>query len=498
MLNLLTLLAYVACIAAGNVIGVAPENQHLYKPDSNGNWACLSDPSVVLKYDQINDGICDCPDGSDEPGTAACPSTKEKKQLFYCANEGFFPKYIESFKVNDGVCDYDICCDGSDEWATGKCPNKCAIVRQQFDEFVEKKRADIRRALQIREEYVKKVERAKADVGKKLERLQVEISDLEVQIGEENRKLKAAISSAEESDSGEQGALEEISQLSTQLENFISDFVASEKKSRSTIVQLESLLQDLSENYNPNYNDATVKQCVRLFREYISGKEEDNKPESSFSVELFKEKLKSLKPHLQSSSQNMVSIEPSIGNMVHHYYMKLISTFKPKEEQVAVRSTTQDNVSNKRTIAIEEKIKKLDKTLHSKKSEASIYEENLSRQFGTDDIFRAVEGEWVHRKIGEYNYKIGYLDSIYQDNTLVGRLTSVKGSTLHFEHGAKCWNGPHRSAFVDMVCAPKSRLVSVSEPEKCQYRFLLETPIVCEAKSDEQIADEFSVDPSDL
>ena len=70
----------------------------------------------------INDGRCDCPDdGFDEPGTASC-----EKGRFYCKNMSNRMEYISSFKVNDGVCD---CCDGSDEYLdlfSIKCPNTCA------------------------------------------------------------------------------------------------------------------------------------------------------------------------------------------------------------------------------------------------------------------------------------------------------------------------------------------------------------------------------------
>lgn len=91
--------------------GVPDELQHLYYPTSNSStsWSCLNDSSIVLDISQINDDYCDCPDGSDEPGTSACGS----KSRFYCQNDGFLSRYISGFKVNDGVCD---CCDCSDEY----------------------------------------------------------------------------------------------------------------------------------------------------------------------------------------------------------------------------------------------------------------------------------------------------------------------------------------------------------------------------------------------
>ncbi|KAF3988763.1 hypothetical protein FT663_03851 [Candidozyma haemuli var. vulneris] len=496
MIHQLTWATLIAIAATKGIIGVSPENQHLYQPNSNGKWACLSDPSIELNLEQINDDICDCPDGSDEPGTAACSSIRSKEG-FYCSNEGYFPGYIQNFKVNDGVCDYEVCCDGSDEWATGKCPNKCDVVKKQFDEYVAETRAELGRGLRTREEFVKKAERAKSVVAQKLEKIQEEIAAIEAQIKNENDKLSRAKNVAE-SDSNEESYTKELSDLTSQLSDYIKNSVTSEEKSKSTISKLEGLLNDLVEKYNSNDDGSSVKQCINQFKEYLTGKQEEEK-RSEFSIDSFVEKIKGLKPSNLLPNQNIISVEPTFDNMLHHYYSKFLNTFKPKSEEEEVKQDKpKANVSNRQIVAIEKTIAKLEKDLHSKKSEASIYEDNVQKQFGKDDIFRAVEGDWVSRQIGEYNYKIGYLDSIYQDNTLVGRLTGIKGSTLHFEHGVKCWNGPHRSAYVDLVCSADTRLVSVTEPEKCQYRFLLETPIACEAKSDDEIAKEFKVDPSNL
>ncbi|KAG5305809.1 GLU2B Glucosidase, partial [Pseudoatta argentina] len=105
-----------------------------YLPNINGKFVCFVSKREI-DFVKINDDYCDCPiDGSDEPGTNAC-------------NNGFFnceksskksAVRIPSYKVNDGHCD---CCDGSDEWSEAavlyklsklkvtfygpKCPNKC-------------------------------------------------------------------------------------------------------------------------------------------------------------------------------------------------------------------------------------------------------------------------------------------------------------------------------------------------------------------------------------
>ncbi len=57
-------------------------------------------------------------DGSDEPGTAACSNGR-----FYCENRGHVSAEVLSSRVNDGICD---CCDGSDEYdSSAQCTNNC-------------------------------------------------------------------------------------------------------------------------------------------------------------------------------------------------------------------------------------------------------------------------------------------------------------------------------------------------------------------------------------
>ena len=85
----------------------------------DGSFQCR-DGSAKVPIAAVNDDYCDCADGSDEPGTSACPNS-----LFYCANKGYKSSEVFSSMVNDGVCD---CCDGTDEWQTGVCENDCIAL----------------------------------------------------------------------------------------------------------------------------------------------------------------------------------------------------------------------------------------------------------------------------------------------------------------------------------------------------------------------------------
>ncbi|XP_060526312.1 glucosidase 2 subunit beta [Cylas formicarius] len=89
--------------------GTHPQEEHFYVP-RYGKFVCIKSMEI-LEFNKVNDDYCDCLDGTDEPGTNACPNG-----VFYCSTtteHRKFPKLVPSAKVNDGICD---CCDGSDEY----------------------------------------------------------------------------------------------------------------------------------------------------------------------------------------------------------------------------------------------------------------------------------------------------------------------------------------------------------------------------------------------
>ncbi|XP_027345626.1 glucosidase 2 subunit beta [Abrus precatorius] len=111
------LIASVACcLSHPSLRGVHPLDEKYY---SSQVIKC-KDGSKSFSRDHLNDNFCDCPDGTDEPGTSACSAGK-----FYCRNLGSKPQFIVSSHVNDHFCD---CCDGSDEYdGIICCPNTCVM-----------------------------------------------------------------------------------------------------------------------------------------------------------------------------------------------------------------------------------------------------------------------------------------------------------------------------------------------------------------------------------
>eukprot|EP01043_Picozoa_sp_COSAG02_P074695 COSAG02_NODE_15069_length_1207_cov_12.005360_2_plen_90_part_01 len=89
MLLLLLLLLQAYCIPAdaGRIVAVrgAPPATWASFFDAEGIYAC-DGGARKLDKNQVNDDFCDCDDGTDEPGTAAC-ALVDGKARFFCRND---------------------------------------------------------------------------------------------------------------------------------------------------------------------------------------------------------------------------------------------------------------------------------------------------------------------------------------------------------------------------------------------------------------------------
>ncbi|KAJ8382878.1 hypothetical protein SKAU_G00036560 [Synaphobranchus kaupii] len=125
--------------------GISLAYRRFYKEKKS--FLCI-DGSKIIPFEQVNDDYCDCPDGSDEPGTSACTNGR-----FYCINLGFRPHYIQSSRVNDGICD---CCDGSDEYNSRmRCHNTCRDLGQRAQVEVEDQMRAVNEGLHLKQQLIK-------------------------------------------------------------------------------------------------------------------------------------------------------------------------------------------------------------------------------------------------------------------------------------------------------------------------------------------------------
>jgi len=132
------------------VRGLAPALQDKYHAlmGATGGFACLDGSLAGRKTTAVvNDDFCECADGSDEPGTAACAGQTThaaSNNEFFCAwsatdsSQHVPQKAVRISVVNDGICD---CCGGEDEFESeATCPNRCG-------ELVAEEQASVSKAL---------------------------------------------------------------------------------------------------------------------------------------------------------------------------------------------------------------------------------------------------------------------------------------------------------------------------------------------------------------
>jgi protein kinase C substrate 80K-H len=147
----------------------------------------------------------------------------------------------------------------------------------------------------------------------------------------------------------------------------------------------------------------------------------------------------------------------------------------------------------------------LNDDLGIKQSTVGDLTKDLEKDYGPDDIFRALKDTCVSKDSGEYEYELCWLDKTSQKSKKGGGNTGMgnfvrfdklyvdeeidaegKGlgtgerTVLMYENGQHCWNGPNRQTTVVLACAEKDEIWKVVEQEKCMYRMDVGTPVVCE------------------
>lgn len=149
----------------------AKEGDISYKKSAE-TFIC-KDNSRTIPFKNVNDDFCDCPDGTDEPGTSACARGR-----FTCKNKGYKPLELSSMYVDDGICD---CCDGSDETRV-KCPNKCTELAKAEFAQLEKVLAEYKEGSVVRAQHLKNVETSLAQKKSELDKLRDEGKALKLKL----------------------------------------------------------------------------------------------------------------------------------------------------------------------------------------------------------------------------------------------------------------------------------------------------------------------------
>ncbi|WVF66594.1 hypothetical protein IAT40_001334 [Kwoniella sp. CBS 6097] len=517
-----------------SIRGLNPALYDKYDPSSDV-FTCL-DGSKVILYSSINDDYCDCPDGSDEPGTSACA-----KGVSWCKNEGHVPGQVLSSRVNDGLCDPE-CCDGSDEWATGSCPNRCEEIGKAHREATEAERKTRKTGAKIRGTYIKWAQGEKKRLEDELEKKRGEVKSKEAEV----EKARVALEKVEEFSKKD---LEKKKQSPLYLSLLSHRLALTRLRSRTSRLQseldaLHSILSELAKGYNPNYQDMAVKAAVVGYEELTGTaaalrEGEDVKPEQpdvpvAQKQEEEEEEIKDWEldeldrkdlEALLLSDITEVSVNDD-GDDLDGGLLWKIDEYIPDsmyDSWEAVRDTmidwmvrfgliggkskgatktTSSAADGPHVAAAKEKHRNLANDLNKLRNEITKSEETVSKLGGGSGSGYGPLGEWkkldgtcVDKVSGDYTYELCFFGRATQKSNKDGssnymgtfshwNTDAQEGSLAYYskqmyKNGAKCWNGPMRSVGVDITCGVKNELLSISEPEKCEYRFKVTSPALC-------------------
>ncbi|KAB5582832.1 glucosidase II beta subunit-like protein-domain-containing protein [Coniochaeta sp. 2T2.1] len=535
--------ATVASAAASLPRGVGPEFVNFYS--SKDTFSCISHPSITLRPSQINDNSCDCPDGSDEPGTAACafldplsPAQPLPSSLtgttnttnvlpgFWCPNEGHVGAYIPFMYVNDGACDYDLCCDGSDEFAhVGgvKCENRCGPIGKEYRRLEEERKHAKERAAKRRRTLAKESRELRRRVIAKVAGLTEEIKGLEGKRDELQKKLEE-VGRLErgkvvktDGEGGKMGILLGLAKDRVkELRETLDDVLDQRDDLQDRVDELELILKSFREEYNPNFNDEGVKAAVKAWDDYSAKTANEKKTEKRSDndiLEVLKEdgeesgiNWKEFEGEEASDADILYNLEAYLPSFVREYVHGQLNLARIWLIENGILADNPKSGSESRlVVAAREAYQSAADEVTSKQSQLSDQQKDLEKDYGVDDIFRALQGKCVSTDSGEYEYELCWLDKTTQKskkghgNTVMGNFVRIdteeadeeeradgkglgKGlrTVLRYENGQGCWNGPNRKTDVWLACAEQDEVWRVSESEKCVYKMEVGTPAACE------------------
>ncbi|CAJ0955666.1 unnamed protein product, partial [Mesorhabditis belari] len=492
--SLLLLLGFTVVCAADLPRGVPITESSFYKVAKE--FKCL-DGSLKIPFDQVNDDYCDCPDGSDEPGTSACPNGR-----FFCTNDGHSSMFIPSSRVNDKICD---CCDGSDEWGSGvQCPNICHELGKATREENERKAVVARKGWAVRQEMARKGKDIKTENEVKVGPLTAERDDL-VPTRDELEKKKKATEEAERTakdefrkkweDERNQRKRVKSDEMFTQLDlnadgkltlddfannpifDVNKDGLVDETEAKTFLFNTEEA--DKEHFYAQMFDSIKIRlraiEDEKRDEETDRGEDDLLADENKDAEEVEEDEYEETEDS-ESDEDKHLDVPPAnddeeYGTMPD--YPEEIKTLSSEHEKA--REEWQE---------VNSKVSDLDRQIN----DAEAY---LNQDFGNDAAWAVLKGQCFEYNEDQYTYKLCPFDKAVQkekngySETRLGDFTGWTGkeprkySEQMYEKGQQCWNGPQRSTKVIIECGEIDELVESSEPAKCEYQFVFRTPAAC-------------------
>ncbi|XP_072020885.1 glucosidase 2 subunit beta-like [Amphiura filiformis] len=517
----------VSSIANGEVKrprGVSLSNEPFYSnPES---FTCL-DGSAKIDRSRLNDDYCDCKDGSDEPGTSACPNGR-----FHCSNKGYKPKYIPSSRVNDGICD---CCDASDEFkgnGAATCHNTCRELGKEETERRKKEIEMMNQGYEIRQEYVKQGKDKQGEREETLRRLKGE-RDEAMQVKADKEVLKNAAEAPErdakdahkavwEAELGVKKEREDLEtanrafvELDTDHDSFVSFFEIqthiefdSDANGEISSEEAQAILGGVEQVDLATFITQiwpTIKDKFKFapVEEPPTDQQPTGSPPAPIPDTPPFEDEDDYDEHMPADDDDYDDDEDDYDEDEDDREYLREQRYKHRKETTKEETKLEDEMPpyNQETQALIEVADQARKEFDEASSRFSDLEkliEDIEKQLavdlGPEQEFQAIQEQCFEMKDREYTYKLCPFDRSVQSKsgaeTSLGKWDNWDGpddnkySRMRYTKGRNCWNGPDRSTTVLLKCGLENRLYSATEPEKCTYQFEFETPALCLTKTD--------------
>ncbi|CAI0384639.1 unnamed protein product [Linum tenue] len=462
-------------------LGIAPQDENYFRKET---IKCRNGSRKFTKA-QLNDDFCDCLDGTDEPGTSACPEGK-----FYCRNVGHLPTSLYSSMVNDGICD---CCDGSDEYdGKVKCRNTCWEAGKKARDKLQKLIDMYREGVTIRK---REVEQAKEAISKDKAELSV-LKAEEKSLDKLVNQLKVRKEQIEKAEGKEQLEKDNEDRSNADVEENFETTEASGKE--DSLTSEDDVIGLVEQDGSESIEDMSKEEIGRLVASRWTGErtgqvEETGSGDSKTNA--YDHHQSSITDDLDSSS---VVHEPGLDKQTQFLGQERASCFTihiqswlRKMQDVSqnlLRSVSwfSSPLDNLDADKIREEYKESTARLSSAQERISSLTEKLKHDLGVDGEFYTLYGQCFETKQDKYVYKICPFKEAVQEEgqyhkTQLGYWEKFEESysAMLFSNGAGCWNGPRRSIKVKLRCGLKTELTDVDEPSRCEYLAVLSTPLGC-------------------
>ncbi|KAG8177830.1 hypothetical protein JTE90_002664 [Oedothorax gibbosus] len=499
--------------------GVSLSKKVFYAPGHDFN--CI-DGSNRIPFSFVNDDYCDCEDGSDEPGTAACSNA-----VFHCINSGHISLNIPSTRVNDNICD---CCDGGDEYnSTADCTNVCLELGRQAREELQKQQELFETGYGLWQQYSVQGKQIKEKNKAELENLKNnEIEEEKIKAEKEaikneaEDKEKAALDVYKSAKEEQQRMQEEIDmQRHQEEEQKLAEAAFLELDSdRDNILTYQELQQfqkfDSDKDGQVSEEEAKFFLHMKDFMDldefvttgwmimkpiYLMDKEPMTEPPTKEDIERETEA-----PDVKEQESDDETYNPDDDasedeeDLVDDEEPEKPPVFPSKEEAETKPDTPEyDEETQKLVDAANEarrEHKEVVDRLEKIRDEIRTLETFIESDFGTGEQFAVLKGQCFDYDDREYTYRFCPFDKASQisksgaSDVSLGRWGSWAGpeenkySKMKYDNGQLCWNGPSRSVMVHLQCGLENKLLSSSEPNRCEYLFEFSTPALCSAQQD--------------